>query len=86
MCHNSSTCTVYIMWVELGHSHFIVHMGRLTCQPFILGFVTLFVTLETGAFQRHVHLLFRIDAILYKPLLYLSVWSRSTTSFHCVEE
>ena len=22
MCHNSSTCQVYILWVELGHSHF----------------------------------------------------------------
>ena len=23
MCHNSSTCHVYIMWAELGHSHFL---------------------------------------------------------------
>ena len=21
MCHNSSACHVYVMWVELGHSH-----------------------------------------------------------------
>ena len=23
MQHNSSTCHVYVMWVELGHSHFL---------------------------------------------------------------
>ena len=29
VCHNSSTCHAYIMWAELGHSHFY------TCQPFL---------------------------------------------------
>ena len=23
VCHNSSTCHVYVMWAELGHSHFL---------------------------------------------------------------
>ena len=23
MCHNSSACHVYVMWAELGHSHFL---------------------------------------------------------------
>ena len=23
MCHNSSACHIYIMWVELGHCHFV---------------------------------------------------------------
>ena len=23
VCHNSSTCHVYVMWAELGHSHFV---------------------------------------------------------------
>ena len=23
MCHNSSTCHAYVMWAELGHSHFL---------------------------------------------------------------
>ena len=23
MCHNSSACHAYIMWAELGHSHFL---------------------------------------------------------------
>ena len=24
MCHNSSACHVYVMWAELGHSHFLI--------------------------------------------------------------
>ena len=23
VCHNSSACHVYVMWAELGHSHFL---------------------------------------------------------------
>ena len=23
MCHNSSACHAYVMWAELGHSHFL---------------------------------------------------------------
>ena len=23
MCHNSSACHVYVMWADLGHSHFL---------------------------------------------------------------
>ena len=23
MCHSSSTCHAYVMWVELGHGHFL---------------------------------------------------------------
>ena len=23
MCHNSSACYTYVMWVELGHCHFL---------------------------------------------------------------
>ena len=23
MCHNSSACHTYVMWVELGHCHFL---------------------------------------------------------------
>ena len=23
MCHNSSTCHAYVMWAEIGHSHFL---------------------------------------------------------------
>ena len=48
VCHNSSTCLVYIMWVELGHSHFKKH--NLCGQSYVCvsHYSMLFVTREMG--------------------------------------
>ena len=70
MCHNSSTCHAYVMWAELGHSHFLYVLavsnvvttgnGHLKWSR-VLGFVF--------SIQSSVLLLYCSES---KPILYLT--------------
>ena len=83
MWHNSSACHAYVMWVELGHCHFL-------CVPMVLNVVT------TGNGTGTKNVLkwncalgfeFSIQSSVYGATTVVKVslfstWTRSTVSFY----
>ena len=82
MQHNSSTCHIYIMWVELGHSHFLY-------MPAVSNVVTNGNGMSTKIFKRNRALGFgfRIQSSVYgtttvAKVSLFSTWTWSTVSFY----
>ena len=88
MCHNSSACHVYIMWAELGHSHFlyvpaisnVVTNGNSTGTKnvlkrtvrFDLSLVSSFLSSQRYYCTESKTILY-LDTVYCKILLYVSV-------------
>ena len=82
VCHNSSACHVYVMWAELGHSHFlyvpavsnVVTNGNGTGTKNVLkGTVRLGLSLVSS---------FVYGATTVAKVSLFSTWTRSTVSFY----
>ena len=81
MCHNSSACHVYVMWAELGSSHFLY-------VPAILNVVTngngtnnvLKVAVRSG-FSLVIQSSVYCATTVAKVSLF-STWTQSTVSFY----
>ena len=81
MCHNSSACHAYIMWVELGHCHFLY-------VPAVLNVVTTGNGMGTkNEWNRVIGFEFSIQSSVYgattvAKVSLFSTWTRSTVSFY----
>ena len=83
VCHNSSTCHAYVMWVELGHCHFLY-------VPAVLNVVT--TGNGTGSKNvlkrnRALGFEFSIQSSVYgattvAKVSLFSTWTRCTVSFY----
>ena len=83
LCHNSSTCHAYVMWVELGHCHFLY-------VPAVLNVVT--TGNVTGSknvlkWNRVLGFEYSIQSSVYgattvAKVSLFSTWTRSTVSFY----
>ena len=85
MCHNSSTCHAYIMWAELGHSHFI-------CVPAVLNVVSTGNSTGKNVFKwnRVLRFVFSIQPSVYgaaavAKVSLFSTWTQSTLKFYSVQ-
>ena len=84
VCHNSSACHAYVMWAELGHSHFLY-------LPAVLNVV---VTTGNGSgtkkcfkWNRALGFEFSIQSSVYgattvAKVSLFSTWTRSIVSFY----
>ena len=88
ICHNSSACHVYVMWAELGHSHFlyvlavsnIVTTGNSTSTKNVLKGTVRFGLSLVSSFQssrryycNESKTILYLDTVYCKFLLYVSV-------------
>ena len=78
VAHNSSACHAYVMWVELGHSHFL-HVPTISNV----------VTTGNGTGTKNVlkwnlalGFEFSILRHYYFSEITISTWTRSTVSFY----
>ena len=79
VCHNSSTCHAYIMWAELGHSHFLY-------VPSVSNVVTTGTKIVLK-WNRALMFVFRIQSSVYgattvAKVSLFSTWTRSSVSFN----
>ena len=83
MCHISSACHAYVMWVELGHCHFLY-------VPAVLNVVTIGNSTGTKNVLKWNRLFgfeFSIQSSVYggttvAKVSLFSTWTRSTVSFY----
>ena len=83
MSHNSSACHAYIMWAELGHSHYLY-------MPAVSNAVTTgngTGTKNVLKWNRTLRFEFSIQSSVYgattvAKVSLFSTWTRSTVSFH----
>ena len=85
MCHNSSTCHAYMIWAELGHSHFLY-------VPAVFNVVTTGNCTGSKSFLKRNRALgfeFSIQSSVYgattvTKVSLFSTWTRSTVSFYSI--
>ena len=81
MCHNSSTCHAYVVWAELGHSHFLY-------VPAVSNVVTNGIgTKNVLKWNCALGFVFSIQSSVYvatavAKVSLFSTWTRSTVSFY----
>ena len=83
VCYNSSACHAYVMWVELGHCHFLY-------VPAVLNIVTTGNGTGTKNVLKWNHALgfeFSVQSSFYgantvAKVSPFSTWTRSTVSFY----
>ena len=87
VCHNSSACHVYVMWTELGHSHFlyvpavsnvVTNGNGAGTRNVLKGTVRLGLSLvscflSTGYYCSESKPILYLDTVYCKFLLYVSV-------------
>ena len=84
MCHNSSTCHAYVMWVKLGHYHFLYVPAVLNVVTTGNGMGTKNVLKWNRAlgFEFSIHPIFCLQPTTIAKVSLFSTSTRSTVSFY----